>query len=134
MIYFLDTNICIYYLNGKYIHIKDRIKNENLNNIKLPIVAVAELYYGAFKSKRQEYNISRIEQFISKFAIVPFTMEAAIFYGQVRAELEKSGKPIGWNDIFIAAVTLAHGATLITHNVNEFSHIEGLAIEDWTVG
>jgi len=56
MTYFLDTNICIYYLNGKFDFIKSRIKEVGTDNIKIPSVVAAELYYGAFKSERKEYK------------------------------------------------------------------------------
>lgn len=132
-LYFFDTNICVYYLNGTYLHIKERIEAESLENIKLPVIVAAELYYGACKSARREYNIQRLEQFVSIFDIVPFTETAAKLYGEIRASLEEIGKPIGWNDVFIAATAIAHGATLVTHNTKEFLRVGGLSIEDWTV-
>ncbi|MBO4395238.1 MAG: PIN domain-containing protein [Eubacterium sp.] len=73
--------------------------------------------------------LSRV--FIREFKTVPFSHEAAVRYGVIRNELERAGKPIGPNDLLIAATVLAECGILVTHNVNEFDRIDGLEIEDW---
>ena len=65
------------------------------------------------------------------FRILPFDSACARIYGSVRAHLEKQGLVIGSNDLLIAAICLAHGTTLVTHNVREFKRVPGLPIEDW---
>ena len=67
------------------------------------------------------------------FEYISFESQAAIAYARIRYDLEKEGKSIGPNDLIIAAVVLANQGTLVTHNVNEFSRVPGLLIEDWTV-
>ena len=67
MTYFLDTNICIYYLNGKFINLSKKIETVDINRIKIPAVVAAELYYGALKSAKQSYNVARYTEFLSVF-------------------------------------------------------------------
>ena len=52
-------------------------------------------------------------------------------YGRIRADLEKKGKPIGANDLLIAAQAIALECTLVTANEREFSRIDGLVRENW---
>ena len=132
MKYFLDTNICIYYLNDKFHQICDKLGEISRHDIKIASVVAAELYYGAAKSSKRDFNIARYSRFVSVYDIVPFDHAASQIYGDIRASLESKGQPIGWNDLMIAATVLAHNGVLVTHNTNEFSRIAGLNLEDWT--
>ena len=58
-------------------------------------------------------------------------MISAPTYGRIRAQLEQAGTPIGPNDMMIAAIALAHGLTLVTHNTREFERVAGLILTDW---
>jgi tRNA(fMet)-specific endonuclease VapC len=44
---------------------------------------------------------------------------------------EAAGKPIGSNDLLIAAHAYATGATIVTANVDGFKRIRGLYVENW---
>ena len=70
--YFLDTNTCIYFLNGKYEHIKSKILSTPPNEISIPSIAKAELLLGAYKSKRRKENTEKVEKFLEPFEVVPF--------------------------------------------------------------
>jgi tRNA(fMet)-specific endonuclease VapC len=59
------------------------------------------------------------------------TNRAADAYGSLHADLERAGRPIGPNDLLIAATALAHDLTLVTHNISEFGRVPGLGVEDW---
>lgn len=131
MIYTLDTNTCIYFLNGKYESIKERLMSLPPDRIKIPAIVKAELLFGAFKSNRREETVEKVEQFLSPFEIISFGDKAAYEYGSIRLALEISGNPIGPNDLIIAAITIAENATLVTHNVSEFSRVSKLKFEDW---
>lgn len=134
MIYFLDTNICIYYIKGKFSeNINKHLRKIKISNIKIPSVVVAELYYGAEKSSMPEKSKSVFDSFLANFEIVDFDNKAALKYGKIRADLERNGMPIGNNDLEIAATALANKATLVTHNTSEFSRIAELKIDDWTL-
>jgi tRNA(fMet)-specific endonuclease VapC len=132
MKYFLDTNICIYHLNGKYKKATEKI-SLNRENIYMPAIVVSELIYGAYKSGKSEFNIKRYKTFIKDFKIVNFNEKAAYEYAKIRTDLERAGTPIGANDLFIAATVIANGGILITNNTEEFSRIDNLSVEDWTI-
>ena len=133
MNYYLDTNVCIYFLTGKYPPLLKKILSFHPGDIKIPAVVKAELMHGVEKSARRDENLIKINSFLTPFDIVPFDGEAAIAYGIIKASLERRGMLIGPNDIMIAATALANNAVLVTHNVDEFSRVEGLRTEDWTV-
>ena len=132
MNYFLDTNICIFHINDSAPKMSDKLENQHFENIKIPSMVVAELLYGIQKSQRQSENLKRYKAFISLFEVITFDTNAAQHYAAIRAQLEKSGKPIGGNDIIIAAITRANNGILITNNTKEFERVENLVIEDWT--
>jgi tRNA(fMet)-specific endonuclease VapC len=130
--YFLDTNICIYFLKGIYPNLRDRILHNNPESIRIPSITKAELLYGAKKSRQKESNIARINEFLLPFQVEPFSDRHTPVYASIRSNLEKAGNPIGPNDIIIASIVLSNDGTLITHNTKEFSRVDGLKIEDWT--
>lgn len=131
MTYLLDANTCIRYLNGTSESIRSRIEALNPEEVVLCSVVKAELVYGALKSGNPDKNLVRLKRFADRFASLPFDDDAVEVYGRIRVRLERRGTPIGPNDLLIAATALAHGATLVTHNVDEFSRIEELRFEDW---
>lgn len=131
MSYLLDTNTCIRYLNGQSESIRHRLAAASPHEVDLCSIVKAELLYGSLKSANPERNLRRLEQFFAPFVSLPFDDPAARAYGDIRALLERSGRLIGPNDLLIAAIALARGATLVTHNVREFSRIPALQHEDW---
>ena len=134
MTYFLDTNICIFYLKDMYRNLSSKLLGMPTRSVKIPSMVAAELLYGAEKSARREYNLRIFKSFLSIYEPAPFDEHAAEYYSQIRAGLERSGGIIGGNDIVIAAIALASSGTLVTNNPSEFSRIDGLLIEDWTAG
>jgi tRNA(fMet)-specific endonuclease VapC len=131
MHYFLDTNICIYYLKGLYPALLDKMYQQCVGEIKIPSIVKAELLYGAKKSKKTVDNTSKVEQFLLPFEVIPFDDKAATKYAEIRAEVSAAGNPIGPNDLIIAATVMANNGTLITNNVNEFGRVKGLITENW---
>jgi tRNA(fMet)-specific endonuclease VapC len=132
MIYYLDTNICIHVLNDKTQHCLNKIGEIGIQSVLLPSVVVSELFYGAYKSAKREQNLVKIRIFIHQFAIVGLDSNSMEVYGELRAELERKGTPIGANDLFIAAIAKANKAIFVTNNTKEFSRVSGLILEDWT--
>lgn len=132
MKYFLDTNICIYYLKGMYPAIVKNLLSKNPDDIKIPAIVKAELLYGAQKSIRKEKSKERILEFLSPFKIIGFNDEATEIYGRTRQYLEKKGIIIGPNDLIIASTVLSTNGILITKNIKEFMRIKELKIENWT--
>ncbi len=131
MTYLLDTNACIKYLNGRSERIRKNLESRKPEEMVVCSVVKAELYYGAMKSAKPKKNIERISRFLDAFVSLPFDDHAADAYGQIRAKLEKSGTPIGPNDLLIAAIAISNDVTLVTNNVEEFARVDGLALEDW---
>ena len=129
---FLDTDICVYAIRGKYPDIQKRIAASSPERIKIPAIVKAELLAGALRSHQADQAHAVVERFLSPFEIVSFDDACSVIYSQIRFDLEKKGHPIGPNDLLIAATALAHRGTLITHNLKEFSRISDLKLQDWT--
>ena len=131
MAYLLDTNTCIYFLNRSSPKIIAQMKKLSPSDIKLSSITVAELFFGAEKSKAKKKNRSIVEEFVSNFEIIPFDERCCQTYAKIRASLEKSGSPVGPMDLLIASITLEHNLRLVTNNVKEFRRIKGLRVENW---
>ena len=129
--YFIDTNTCIYFLNGKFPSVRKRFLSVSPKEIKISSVVKGELLLGAFKSRTREKTTEKVEQFLKPFEIIDFTDEMSYEYAKIRKDLELAGTPIGANDLLIAAAAVHEKATLITHNTDEFSRVPDLKIEDW---
>ena len=127
----LDTVTCIRYLTNRNAGVVQRMEATDPKDIHLCDVVKAELYFGAFKSKRREANLALFEKFFSQFESFPFDAAAAKEYGRIRLELERAGTPIGAMDLMIAAIAVANDVVLVTHNTREFSRVNGLRLEDW---
>jgi tRNA(fMet)-specific endonuclease VapC len=133
--YLLDTNICIYVIRNRPEHVAKRLKTVSVrHSVGLSSITAAELEYGVHKSTTPQKNAIALMKFLLPFEVIPFSEEAAPSYGKIRADLEVRGKPIGANDMLIAATALAGGFTLVTNNENEFNRIPGLKIENWVRG
>lgn len=133
MSYLLDTNTCIGYLNQSNVSIYNRLNFLSPGEIFLCDIVKFELYYGAYRSSRQQENLETLRVFFSEFVSLPFDGQAAAICGYIRSQLAAQGTPIGAYDLQIAAIALANNLTLVTHNVGEFSRVEKLNIEDWEV-
>ena len=131
MIYLLDTNACIIYLNRPISGVRLRLELLSPQDIAVCSVVKAELFYGAMRSNNPERTLASQEVFLNNFVSLPFDDAAARVYGRIRAELAVLGTPIGPNDLQIAAIALVNNLILVTHNTGEFSRVNGLQFEDW---
>ena len=131
MKYLLDTNVCIDYLTGRFPTTVRRIQASTPEDMGVSTVSVAELRYGADKSDRPEANHQLLDTFLADVPALDFDLRAAAEYGQLRAALERSGTPIGPNDMLISAQALALRLVLVTDNESEFRRVEGLVVENW---
>ncbi|MDI6759966.1 MAG: type II toxin-antitoxin system VapC family toxin [Candidatus Brocadiaceae bacterium] len=123
----LDTNI-ILALFASERSVMERL--ERLSEVFLPCIAVGELFFGAYKSKRVEKNIRRIREFISANTVLICDSETASFYGQIKNRLREKGKLIPENDIWISAIALQNGITLVSRD-NHFKEVETLETQTW---
>ncbi len=133
MKYLLDTNVCIVYLKGRNLSLKQRLDTVSIQDIAVCSVVKAELCYGAMKSANPERNFALQQSFLAQFVSLPFDDLAATTFGAIRSQLEIRGISIGAYDLQIAAIALANNLTLVTHNTREFERVDGLQVEDWEV-
>lgn len=94
------------------------------------IVVACELRFGAVKKDSSEL-LNRVEELLASFNVLPLDREADRHYAEIRTHLSRNGRPIGSNDLLIAAHTLALDLILVTDNVDEFARVPGLSIENW---
>lgn len=128
--YLLDTNIVIYVLKRRPIEVLS-LFNENASRMAISAITLSELFHGAEKSTRVSDNLVAIEDFCSRLEVLPYGAKAAQHYGAIRAGLEKTGQPIGVNDLHIAAHARSEGLIVVTNNVGEFARVPALQVENW---
>ncbi len=124
-----DTNAISRHLRGDDRELSARFA-VNFSHVALSAVVLAELEFGAAKSGVTRHR-SRLDGLLASLQVEPFTQGDAIAYGRLRATLPRRGEMIGALDALIAAQALRLGATIVTHNVREFSRVPGLKVEDW---
>ena len=129
--YLLDTNICIFAMKNTYPALSQKLFRISPSEIFVSSVTVGELEYGCFKSKWGERTKNIMNLFLAAYTILPFDRDDAAVFGRIRADLAKTGSPIGPYDLQIAAQGVSKGLTVVTHNTGEFSRVSGIALEDW---
>lgn len=130
--YLLDSNICIFLIRNKTLLLRERIKMYSPSLLHLSVITVAELEYGAAKSKNPVKEHQAVLDFVSPFKIIDFKPNDAENFGLIRAYLEKKGTPIGPYDMEIAAQAMTNNLIVVTNNVGEFERIPWIKVEDWT--
>jgi tRNA(fMet)-specific endonuclease VapC len=130
MRYLLDTNIVSNLLRNPQGRVADRIKAIGERSICTSIIVAAELRYGITKKASPRLR-AQVEAVLGVIDTLPFDSPADEIYGSIRTQLELAGRPIGGNDLLIAAQALALDHTLVTDNDQEFSRIDGLRVENW---
>jgi tRNA(fMet)-specific endonuclease VapC len=128
--YLLDTNICVYAIK-RVAGVLERLQASSPDEFGISAVTVAELWFGAAKSTRPKSTRASVDAFLSPFEILPFGIDAAADYADIRRDLEKRGRPIGERDLLIAATAKSRKLTVVTHNVREFTRVPDLKVEDW---
>jgi tRNA(fMet)-specific endonuclease VapC len=126
----LDTDICIELLKGNKRILQRRDQYDG--PIGVCFMTVAELYYGAEKSKEPSRNMETIDRLLLSLEIVHTDMPILRRFGAIKSSLQREGIPIADADILIASATLEKAEKLITGNTKHFDRIRGLELEDWT--
>jgi tRNA(fMet)-specific endonuclease VapC len=126
----LDTNIISDLIRNPQGKAAKRIAKAGEDNVCTSIVVAAELRYGCAKSGSTRL-LKAVQDLLGEIAVLPFEVPADTTYGAIRSDLEATGKPIGGNDLLIAAHAYATGATIVTANTTEFKRIIGLNVENW---
>jgi tRNA(fMet)-specific endonuclease VapC len=128
--YMLDTNIAIYVIKNRPINALASF-NRHAGHICISAITLAELLHGAEKSAKPEHNLRQVEDFVSRLDVLEYGNKAAAHYGDIRADLERKGMPIGVNDLHIAGHARSEGLTLVTNNLREFERVDGLRLDNW---
>ena len=105
--------------------------NQHAGQMAMSAVTLAELLHGVEKSVNPQQNRSVVDDFVSRLDVVEYGQRAAYHYGEIRADLEKRGTPIGVNDLHIAAHARSEAMVLVTNNRKEFDRVDGLRVENW---
>ncbi len=128
----LDTDTCIYIINGRPSRGFERLRACEIGDIGLSSVSLLELRYGAERSSNPSANHRALDGFTAPLEIASYDEVAAGEYGGIRSHLERRGELIGSMDLMIAAHARSLGVTLVTNNVGEFGRVPGLRLDTWT--
>lgn len=130
MKFLLDTDTCIHALRG-HPAVLGRLLALSRADVAVSVITEAELRTGAAKSASATRTLHRVESFLQPIEVLVFGSADAAAYAQLRARLERAGKPIGALDMLIAAQALVRRLVLVTGNEREFGRIRGLDVESW---
>ncbi len=129
MSFLLDTDICSAYLKGDRSVWQQVMQYQG--RLHTSAIVAFELYTWAFRAKSPPDRLQSLSDFLNDVTVLSLTHEVAIEAGTLRANLLDGGRPTPDMDLLIAATSLSHELTLVTHNVQDFAHIPDLTIEDW---
>jgi tRNA(fMet)-specific endonuclease VapC len=125
--FLLDTNIVIA-LFAQEAAVQQRLATAT--EVFVPSIVLGELYYGARKSARVATNVAQVDAFAASSAALVCDTATSQQYGEIKNGLRAKGRPIPENDIWIAAIAVQYGLTLVSRD-GHFSKIDGLSIEAW---
>lgn len=128
--YMLDTNIAIYVIKHRPVSALETF-NRHASQLCISSITLAELLHGAEKSQHRERNLRNVEDFTSRLEVLNYGDKAAAHYGDIRADLERAGTPIGVNDLHIAGHARSEGLVLVSNNLKEFERVKGLRLDNW---
>jgi tRNA(fMet)-specific endonuclease VapC len=128
--FMLDTNIVSALMRAPWGALRRRIETVGESSVCVSIVTTAELHFGAALTPSSK-GLANFALILRGLRVVPIEPPADAHYGRIRADLQRHGRTIGPNDLWIAAHALALDLTLITANTGEFSRVEGLRMENW---
>lgn len=130
--YLLDTNIASYIIKGNFPAVRRRLLRVPMAQVFISSITEAELLYGVARKSGATTLQRIVEEFLLRITVLPWDSTAARQYGELRAQLESAGRPMGNLDLMIAAHALATGTILVT-NDRAFTQIRKLKTEDWTI-
>ena len=129
--YLVDTGVFSLMVKGQDASINTRLQTLAKGEAMLSVITAGEFYYGVAHAPVSKLRDQRAQRLLDFFGLLPLDAEVAASYGTVRADLRRTGTPIGPNDLWLAAQALAHGLTMVTRNTREFERVKGLKVEDW---
>ncbi len=131
MRWMLDANTCIFVMKHHPPQVQARLRRVAIGEVGISAIVLAELRFGVEKSRRRDENTAALTDFLSFCLVLDWPQQAAERYARIRHALEAQGRPIGGNDLLIAAHALYLGCTLVTNNVEELGRVSGLDVDNW---
>jgi tRNA(fMet)-specific endonuclease VapC len=128
--YMLDTNVCIYVLKNRPPELREKF-DRMAELLCISSITLCELCYGAEKSMRRLTNLETIAEFIARLEVLDFSASAAAHHGQLRADLERQGRPAGPYDMLIGAHARSESLIVVTNTMREFARMPGVRAENW---
>jgi tRNA(fMet)-specific endonuclease VapC len=129
--YLLDTNTASYAIKGNVARVREQLLKIAMADVGISVITEAELRFGVARLPSAIRLKDLVEEFLLRVEVLPWNSAAANRYAEIRAALERSGKPMGNMDMLIAAHALSVEAVLVTHD-RVFRRVKGLKIEDWS--
>jgi len=128
--YLIDTNICIYFIKGKY-NLKKKFEKIDPDNCFISEITLAELKFSVENSEKKEKNQKTLYNFLAGVKIVPI-FHSLDLYAKQKTQLRKTGTPIDDFDLLIGVTSVTHNLVMVTNNTNHFKRIKNIVLEDWT--
>lgn len=127
--YLLDTNICIFYMKGKY-DLLARLEKAGRRNCFISEITVAELLYGVECCDRREATLQAVHALIDEFTIIPVYQTLPVF-ARLKAGLRQRGELIDDFDLLIGSAAVHHNLVMVTENVRHLGRLPEIRIENW---
>ena len=127
--YLLDTNICIYYIKGKF-DLDKKFKKAGSENCFISEITLAELKFGVENSEHPEKNQKTLDNFLTGITILPI-FHCLDIYAREKARLRKAGIALDDFDLLIGATAIAHDLIMVTNNTPHFKSLKGIELENW---
>ena len=128
--YLIDTNICIYFISGKF-NLINKFEKTDLDNCFISEITLAELKFGVENSEKKDKNQKTLDNFLTGVKIVPI-FHSLDLYASEKARLRKIGTPLDDFDILIGVTAVTHNLIMVTNNTDHFKRIKGIILEDRT--
>ena len=116
-------------MKGQY-DLVQKLEKIGLENCFISEITIAELKFGAENSESKEKNRNTVDDFISRFTIIPIFNSLDI-YAKEKSRLRKAGSPLDDFDLLIGATAISNNLVLVTRNVTDFERLEGIEIQNW---
>ena len=129
--FLLDTDTIIYSLKGNDCVLRN-LGNHQYDSLKISVITLMELYYGAYKSQKTNANLAKVRRIETAFDTISVDFFISETFGMIKSQLECQGTPLDDFDLIIASTALANNLILVTNNEKHFRCVEGLKLDNWT--
>lgn len=128
--YLIDTNICVYYIKGKF-NLREKFEKADSENCFISEITLAELKFGVENSEKKAKNQKTLDDFLTGIKVIPI-FHSLDNYAKEKTRLRKAGTPIDDFDLLIGVTAITHNLVMVTNNIGHFKRIKEIKLEDWT--